>query len=132
MIAMEADTRTETDNPQILSSRVVRTAVYNRDGALLGHVDDLSIEKQTGRVIYAIMSFGGFLRIGERFHPIPWSLLDFDPGLDGFVVDLGAEALRGAPHYDREELRALGGADHRRFGEHIQGYYGRDSAARYW
>ena len=55
----------EMHHPLVLSSRVVGTPVYDRGGTRLGHVDDLSIEKESGRVIYAIMSFGGFLGIGE-------------------------------------------------------------------
>lgn len=117
-----------TGNPLILSSRVVGTPVYNREGDRLGHVDDLSIEKVSGRTIYAIMSFGGFLGIGERFHPVPWSLLDYDVERDGFVVPLDQSALKGAPHYDAGEIRALGGPEHRTYGDAIYGYYGTSGA----
>ena len=78
----------EMHHPLVLSSRVVGTPVYDRGGTRLGHVDDLSIEKESGRVIYAIMSFGGFLGIGEKFHPVPWSLLDYDLERGGFAVPI--------------------------------------------
>ena len=51
------------------------------------------------------MSFGGFLGIGESYHPLPWRVLDYDTGMGGYVVDLGKEKLRGAPSFSRDELR---------------------------
>jgi len=113
----------EHEHELILASRVNGTPVYNQAEERLGHIDDLSIEKISGKVKYAIMSFGGFLGIGDRFHPIPWSLLDYNIEKGGYVVPLDRAALKGAPHYDRTELRDLGGADHRNHGELIFGYY---------
>ncbi len=108
----------------ILASRVNGTPVFNKEGDRIGHVDDLSIERATGRIIYAIMSFGGFLGIGEKFHPIPWSLLDFDVEHDGYVVSLDRRVLEEAPHYGREELVELGGASLRAYDQRIFEYYG--------
>jgi len=125
-------TQDVSGHPMILSSRVVGTPVYNREGDRLGHVDDLSIEKVSGRTIYAIMSFGGFLGIGERFHPVPWSLLDYDVEQGGFIVPLDKSALEGAPHYDAAEIRELGGPEHRTYGDSIYGYYGTYGAVPYW
>ena len=120
------------EHPLILSSRVIGKAVFDSSGTRLGHVDDLSIEKVGGRVIYGIISFGGFLHIGERFHPVPWSLLDYDVGRDGFTVPLDPSVLKDAPSYDREELRELGGASYRRYSDTIFAYYGPYGAVPYW
>lgn len=49
------------------------------------------------------MSFGGFLGIGERYHPLPWRMLTYDTGLGGYVVDVSREKLEGAPSYTRDE-----------------------------
>ena len=114
----------ETDHALILSSRVNGTPVFDRAGNRLGHVDDLSIDKVSGRVLYAIMSFGGFLGIGERFHPVPWGLLDYAPGHGGFVVPLDRNILKDAPNYDAVELRNLGGPSFRSYSDIIFGYYG--------
>jgi sporulation protein YlmC with PRC-barrel domain len=114
----------ESGHKLILGSRVEGTSVFNKDGETIGHIDDLSIERVSGKVAYAIMSFGGFLGIGERFHPIPWSLLDYDVDRGGYVVPLDKAELKNAPHYDREELIALGGPSHQHYGERIYGYYG--------
>jgi len=119
------------DHPLILSSRVKGLPVFDRAGTRLGHVDDLSIEKIAGRVVYAIMSFGGFLGIGERFHPVPWALLDYDPERGGFAVPLDRSLLEGAPHYDLAELRDLGGADHLSYDETIARYYAPYGAITY-
>lgn len=107
----------------ILASRAEHTPVFNPRGEKIGHIVDLSIDRVTGEVIYAIMSFGGFLGIGRRFHPLPWSLLTYHPDRGGYVVSLDKQVLADAPHYDAEELRELGGPSHPRFGQVIE-YYG--------
>ena len=119
-----SETVAESGHKLILGSRVESTPVFNKDGERIGHIDDLSIERVSGKVAYAIMSFGGFLGIGERFHPIPWSLLDYDVERGGYTVPLDKADLKNAPHYDREELIALGGPSHQRYGERIYDYYG--------
>ena len=116
----------------ILASRVTNTPVYNMSGERIGYIDDLSIDRVSGQVIYAIMSFGGFLGIGEKLHPLPWSLLDYNPAWAGFVVPLDRAALDAAPTYDRHELAELGGPSHLTYGERIFGYYGPYGSVPYW
>jgi hypothetical protein len=57
----------EDQHTLILASRVEDAAVFNSQGERIGHIEDLSIDRKDGRVVYAIMSFGGFLGIGKRF-----------------------------------------------------------------
>jgi sporulation protein YlmC with PRC-barrel domain len=113
-----------TDHRFILSSRVNGTPVFDRDGNEVGHVEDLSIERVSGKTVYVIMAFGGFLGIGEKFHPIPWTLLDYDPDRAGYVVPLDKAALQAAPSYERHELVELGGPDYKNYSDRIFGYYG--------
>jgi len=129
---MTPERAAELGHPLVLSSRVTGTPVYDQAGNRLGHVDDLSIEKDSGRAIYAIVSFGGFLGIGEKFHPVPWALLTYDLDKGGFVVPLTEVSLKGAPHYDPAEIRALGGPEHRTYGDTIYGYYGTYGVTPYW
>lgn len=129
---MTQETVRDLHHPLILSSRVVGTPVYDKAGNTLGHVDDLSIEKVSGKTVYAILSFGGFLGIGEKYHPVPWPLLDYDLERQGYTVPLDVEALKGAPTYDAAEIRQLGGPDHRTYGDTIYGYYGTYGAVPYW
>jgi sporulation protein YlmC with PRC-barrel domain len=132
MDQMTQERTADLGHPLVLSSRVTGTPVYDQAGTRLGHVDDLSIEKESGRAVYAIVSFGGFLGIGEKFHPVPWALLTYDVERGGFVVPLTPAALTGAPNYDPVEIRALGGPEHRAYGETIYGYYGTYGVTPYW
>src|SRR5690348_13077771 len=83
----------------ISSEKVDGTSVYNRNGDSLGTVHHLMIDKYTGQVAYAVMSFGGFLGMGESYHPLPWKSLTYDTRLGGYVVDMDRNRLEGAPSY---------------------------------
>ena len=88
----------ETDR-LISSVKVVGTAVYNRRGEHLGSVYNLMIDRHSGQVACAVMSFGGFLGMGESYHPLPWRVLTYDTGRGGYVVDLDRSRLEAAPSY---------------------------------
>ncbi|WP_426954877.1 PRC-barrel domain-containing protein [Muricoccus radiodurans] len=91
--------RPESGRRLISGDKVQGTPVFNRQDERLGTIEDVMIDKITGRVAFAILSFGGFLGIGENHHPLPWSVLDYDTRLGGYVVDLTREQLEGAPTY---------------------------------
>ena len=90
--------------PVIESDRVEGTAVYDPNGKHIGTIKRLMIEKVSGRVTYAVMTFGGFLSIGSHEHTIPWDKLRYDTRLGGYRTDITEEQLRGAPSVfvDRE------------------------------
>ncbi len=90
----------------IAADKVRGTAVYNPDGEQLGAIHNVMIDKRAGRVVYAVMSFGGLLGIGERYHPLPWPVLHYDTGLGGYVVTLSREQLEAAPSYGPDEAPA--------------------------
>jgi hypothetical protein len=122
-----------SDHALIFAGRVKHSPVFSKTGERLGHIDDLSIDKVSGKVVYAIMSFGGFLHIGEQFHPMPWSLLEYDAERGGYVVPLDRAALEAAPYYDRYEIDTLlGGPDHLTYGRGIYGFYGPYGPLPYW
>lgn len=56
----------------IASDKVEGTAVYGVDGKRIGSVQRVLLEKRGGRVAYAVLSFGGFLGIGDDYYPLPW------------------------------------------------------------
>jgi hypothetical protein len=87
----------------IASDKVEGTGVFDRDGRSLGSVSNVMIDKFTGRVAYAVLSFGGFLGLGERYHPLPWRALSYDTRLGGFVVTMTKEQLEQAPSYAAAE-----------------------------
>jgi sporulation protein YlmC with PRC-barrel domain len=74
------DNPSDTSGRLIAASKVNGTSVYNRAGEKLGSVYDVMLEKVSGRAEYAILSFGGFLGIGEKYHPLPWNVLTYDVG----------------------------------------------------
>jgi sporulation protein YlmC with PRC-barrel domain len=117
-----ADTLDRTDNPLISAERVAGTAVYDTAGEKLGSIDTVMIDKHSGEVRFAVMSFGGFLGMGERYHQLPWDGLTYDEGMGGYVVNLSREALEGAPNYGRDEIDTY---DYRSGSATIDDYYGR-------
>lgn len=95
-------------SPELIAgSCVTDTAVFNTAGDRIGKVDDLIIHKVTGQVEYALMSFGGFLGIGEKVHPLPWEVLSYDTGREGYVVPVDKEALKNAPSLDPDNIDEL-------------------------
>jgi hypothetical protein len=77
--------------------------VYDARGKRIGKVERLMIDKLTGRIAYAILSFGGFLGIGEDHYPIPWSMLTYNEKPDGFQLDITEEQLKNAPKIEHGE-----------------------------
>jgi len=119
-------TTTSETNALIASDRVEGTAVRRPNGDSIGRIERLMIEKATGKVVYAVMSFGGFLGIGEGYHTVPWSTLRFAPEMDAYVLDLTEEQLRSAPPASAE------GNDpsfDRNWEEHVHRYF---NATPYW
>jgi sporulation protein YlmC with PRC-barrel domain len=90
-----------TGKPLIESDRVEGTTVYDPNGRDIGSIKRLMIEKLSGRVAYAVMSFGGFLGLGADEHTIPWNKLTYDTSLGGYRTDITEEQLRGAPTFYR-------------------------------
>lgn len=90
--------------PDLVSSRDIEGAdVYGRSGERLGEVEKLLIDKRSGRVAYVVVSFGGFLGIGEKLHPLPWDVLRSDAERGGYAIDLTREELEAAPTYPAGE-----------------------------
>ena len=87
----------ETDS-LIASDKVEGTAVYRSNGDKLGRIERVMIGKETGKVAYALMSFGGFMGIGLDYYPLPWSLLKFNPRLDGYEINISEQQLTEILH----------------------------------
>jgi len=86
----------------IESDRVEGTAVYDRTGNRIGTVKRVMLDKMTGRAAYAVLSFGGFFGIGADEFAVPWSLLDYDTGLEGYRTGLTADQLRNSPRFSTD------------------------------
>jgi hypothetical protein len=93
-------TSTVHPNHQLISSEDVEgTSVYSTAREKIGSIDHLMIDKVSGKVTYAVMSFGGFLGLGHSHYPVPWGALKYDTGLDGFVTNITEAQLRDAPAF---------------------------------
>ncbi|WP_284945345.1 PRC-barrel domain-containing protein [Acidisoma cladoniae] len=114
------ESRGDTSGELIAASNVSGTSVYDTVGEKLGTVYDVMLSKVSGRAEYAVISFGGFLGMGERYHPLPWHQLRYDTQVGGYVVDLDRNQLEGAPNYESSDLPAW---DDRRRTD-IDTYYG--------
>jgi hypothetical protein len=99
---MQTDT-THSDATQnqshslIASDRVEGTPVRRSDGSKVGTIERLMIDKLSGNVAYAVLSFGGFLGMGQKHAPIPWTRLNYDRMLGAYHLDLTDEELSRAP-----------------------------------
>jgi PRC-barrel domain len=85
------------------SDKVEGTNVYRSNGEKIGQIERLMIDKVTGKVAYAVMSFGGFLGIGDEHYPVPWPSLTYDTRLGGYRTAITEQQLRGAPKYRGDE-----------------------------
>jgi len=113
-------TATNETRELIASDKVEGTSVYNKAGEKLGSVYNLMLDKRSGQVAYAVLSFGGFLGMGSNYHPLPWNQLTYDPRQGGYVVDLTKEQLEGAPTYSASEAPVW---DDPTYGRGIDEYY---------
>jgi sporulation protein YlmC with PRC-barrel domain len=105
----------------IAASKVNGTYVYNRARENLGTIYDVMIDKVSGKVQYAIMSFGGFLGMGDSYHPLPWNQLKYDVDKGGYRVNLDKRQLENAPSFTST---ASPNWDDRSYGNRINDYYG--------
>jgi hypothetical protein len=94
---MQTDTSTHRPHDLIASDRVEGTPVRRSNGEKIGTIERLMIDKISGSVAYAVLSFGGFLGMAQKHAPIPWARLSYDPALAAYHLDITDEELRSAP-----------------------------------
>jgi sporulation protein YlmC with PRC-barrel domain len=108
--------------PEVMSAdSLIGDKVVNTQGEDLGKIEELMIDMQSGRVNYAVLSFGGFLGIGDKLFAIPFTMLHLDPDQKRFILDVDKEKLRNAPGFDKHDWPKMG---HHAWGEEIHRYYG--------
>lgn len=117
-----ADTNVATDETTrlIASNKVEGTAVYNTQGEKLGSIHNFMVDKRSGHVEYAVLTFGGLFGMGGEHYPIPWEVLTYDAGQGGYIVNLDKAMLEKAPRYDAADEPAYDPA----YGRGIYTYYG--------
>jgi len=108
------------------SDKVEGTAVYGADGEKIGRVERVMLDKISGKTAYAVITFGGFMGIGEDYYPIPWSTMKYDTDLGGYRINLTADKLKGAPKYSKQQSWDW---SNRKNDQLVYDYYG---AAPFW
>jgi sporulation protein YlmC with PRC-barrel domain len=122
-------TASKPEHPLIPADRVNGTEVVSKSGEKLGKIEDVAIDKVSGDVAYAILSFGGVLGIGAKYHPVPWKLLRYDTEQRAYVVPMTKDDLQQAPMIDETELSGWNDGLSR---DAIYGYYSSYGIGPYW
>jgi sporulation protein YlmC with PRC-barrel domain len=81
---------------------LVGNAVFNRDSVDLGDIKEIMLDMRSGRVSYAVLSFGGFMGVGKKFFAVPWQALKLDTENKRFVLDVNKDQLESAPGFDKD------------------------------
>lgn len=82
------------------ASSLASDDVYNPKGEKLGSIKELMLDIDSGKVCYAVLSFGGFLSVGEKLFAVPWSALTVDTQNKRLVMDTDEDRLKNAPGFD--------------------------------
>ncbi len=119
---MSAKVKGTEDIRQVMSaSSLIGDSVVNSKGEDLGTIEEIMIHIESGRVAYAVLSFGGFLGLGDKLFAIPWEALALDEDNKQFILDVDKEKLEKAPGFNKDRWPDM--ADPM-FGSAIYGYYG--------
>jgi sporulation protein YlmC with PRC-barrel domain len=110
----------------IRAKKVIGTSVTNHAGEKIGQVEDVVLDKQSNAIMFAVVGFGGLLGMGEKYHPIPWSALDYDEQRQSYVVAFSKDQLKAAPVGSIDELTRSDGT---MFRDRAFDYY---KTPRYW
>jgi sporulation protein YlmC with PRC-barrel domain len=110
----------------IRAKKVIGTSVKDTSGRKIGVIEDVVLDKQSNSIMFAVVGFGGLLGMAERYHPLPWSVLDYDERENAYVVPYTKEQLEAAPAGSIDELTREGGIGVR---DRAYDYY---KAPRYW
>jgi sporulation protein YlmC with PRC-barrel domain len=110
----------------IRAKKVLGTTVKDKAGQKIGEVEDVILDKESNSIMFAVVSFGGFLGAGEKYHPIPWAALDYDEAESAYTVPYTRDQLKAAPAGSVSELVREGGRNVR---DQTYTYY---KTPRYW
>jgi sporulation protein YlmC with PRC-barrel domain len=115
------NTSVEVHNNVLSATELIGDKVVNRVGEKLGQIEELMLDVEKGRVAYAVLSFGGFLGMGDKHFAIPFEALKLDADHDSFILDVDQEKLKMAPGFEKSNPPK---AADRTWGAEIYKYYG--------
>ncbi len=91
----------------VKASSIIGTDVISPNGDDLGDVKEVVIDPHTGKIVYAVVSFGGFLTIGEKLFAIPFSSMEYDVPKGKYVLDISKARLEAAPGFDADNWPSM-------------------------
>jgi len=103
----------------IASDRVEGTRVFGRDGDKIGTVYNFMVDKRTGQVAYVVISTGGFLGLGQAYHPLPWTAFTYDEDKGGYLIQFDKRMLEGGPSFRPDTAPVFDEA----YGKRVNDYY---------
>ncbi|HEX8641240.1 MAG TPA: PRC-barrel domain-containing protein [Allosphingosinicella sp.] len=104
----------------IASNKVEGTPVYGRGGDRLGTIYNFMVDKYSGQVEYAVMRYGGFLGLGQRYYPLPWRILSYDTRQGGYRIEMSHRDMERAPSFGRDDEPSFS----RDYGRRVNDWYG--------
>jgi hypothetical protein len=107
------------DAQLVTAGTLTGKTLFDHAGDKLGVIKEIFIDRVTGQVEFVLGSTGGFMGVGEKFHPLPWSVLSYNLAPEGYVAHVDREALKHAPAYDREQL----GSAHYGWSDQVRRYF---------
>jgi sporulation protein YlmC with PRC-barrel domain len=102
---------------------LIGDGVVNAADEDLGDIKEIMLDMQTGQVAYAVLSFGGFLGMGDKLFAVPWQALHLDTVNKRFVLDIEKQRLQNAPGFDKHAWPDMADAQ---WAQHIHSFYGTD------
>lgn len=108
--------------PEMMGANtLIGNDVYNHNAEDLGDIKEIMLDLRNGTVAYAVLSFGGFLGMGEKLFAVPWHALTLDTQNKRFVLNVEKESLQNAPGFDKDKWPDM--AD-QSWASEIHSYYG--------
>jgi sporulation protein YlmC with PRC-barrel domain len=109
-------------HPNVVSTTaLIGDSIVNRTGENLGKIEELMLDVEKGRVAYAVLSFGGFMGMGEKLFAVPFEALTLDASREHFTLDVDKDKLRKAPGFDKNNPPK---ASDRTWGAEVYNFYG--------
>ena len=103
----------------VIAALKTKLKAYGRDGKELGTVEQFVTDMFSGHTQYAVLSLGGFLGLGQKYHPVPFSYLRVSTDGAGYIVDVDKTLIDGSPSYRNDDAPVFDGA----YGQRIKSYY---------
>jgi len=113
-------------NTPVKASSIIGTKVVSTDADSLGNIKEVVIDPRTGKVAYVVVSFGGFLTMGEKLFAIPFSAFEYNVINNEYIIDLPKNRLENAPGFDADHWPTM---SDEQWNRDVYNYYGRSP---YW